>query len=275
MKRIIILCDGTWNRADSRTPTNVVRLAQAVSPVGADGVVQVPVYVMGVGTGEGVTRVSRTLDTLLGGAFGWGLLGNVEEAYRHLAFLWHPGDEIHVFGYSRGAYTARSLVGLIRSTGIIGRDALDLIPEAIRRYRTLGDPTTHPAHEESHAFRLRTSLRVVTSAEEAAWRLANGHPAAPVLRIAYLGVWDTVGALGVPRHVPLFGRLTARKYRFHDADLSGMVRAARHALALDERRGTFRPALWRNVAALNAGAVGEPYRQLWFVGDHGAVGGGG
>ncbi|WP_370373188.1 phospholipase effector Tle1 domain-containing protein, partial [Henriciella pelagia] len=70
MKRIIILCDGTWNRSDSKTPTNVVQLAQAIEPIDPIGIVQVPIYIQGVGTGEGVTSVSRKLDALLGGAFG-------------------------------------------------------------------------------------------------------------------------------------------------------------------------------------------------------------
>src|SRR6056297_589886 len=98
MKRIVILCDGTWNRSDSKTPTNVVRLAQTLVPVDTLGVVQVPIYIQGVGTGEGVTRLARFQDRVLGGAFGFGLLENIEEAYRHLVFLYEPGDEIHIFG---------------------------------------------------------------------------------------------------------------------------------------------------------------------------------
>lgn len=275
MKRIVILCDGTWSRWDSRTPTNVIRLAQALSAEDAGGVAQVPVYIRGVGAGNGVTGLNQTLDKLLGGAFGWGLMENIVEAYRHLVFLWEPGDEIYIFGFSRGAYTARSLTGLIRATGIVGRDALDRIPEAAARYRWRA-PETHPQSEESHAFRARLSPRVVTSPEESAWRAARGAPPAPQLRIAYLGIWDTVGALGVPPVVPVLGRLTARRHEFHDARLSSMVRAARHAVALDERRRPFEPTLWNNVAALNGEAGGKAaYSQLWFLGDHGSVGGGG
>jgi uncharacterized protein (DUF2235 family) len=279
MKRIVILCDGTWNRSDSKTPTNVVQLAQAVEPIDPCGIVQVPIYIQGVGTGEGVSSLSRTLDALLGGAFGWGLLENIGEAYRHLVFLYEPGDEIYIFGFSRGAYTARSLTGFIRSTGIINRDDLSRIPDAIRRYRTLNDPArTHPGSEESHLFRAEISPRVVTSQKEADWRTQRGMPRAPVLNIAFLGVWDSVGALGVPAHIPLLGEWAKRRYRFHDADLSSMVRAARHAVALDERRRSFAPTRWTNVAKLNAEALDpakEPYRELFFAGDHGSVGGGG
>lgn len=278
MKRIVILCDGTWNRSDSETPTNVVRFAQVLRSIDHVGIVQVPIYIQGVGTGRGSSWFSRTSDTLLGGGLGWGLMDNLEEAYRHLVFLYEPSDEIHILGFSRGAYTARSLAGFIRSTGIIGRDALHRLPEAIARYRTMDDETTHPSSEESHAFRADISPHVVTSAAELAWR-ATHHPAQPtphLLEVSYLGVWDSVGALGIPAHVPVLGRITARKYRFHDASLSSMVKSARHAVALDERRRTFPPTRWDNIAKLNAGHAGTlPYQELFFAGDHGSIGGGG
>lgn len=279
MKRIVILCDGTWNSSDSRTPTNVVRFSQALSSTGDRGVVQVPIYIQGVGTGRGPTRISRKLDSVLGGGFGWGLMANIEEAYRHIVFLYDPGDEIFILGFSRGAYTARSLVGLIRSTGIIARDALHRVPEAIGRYRVLDDPKTHPSTDESHAFRADISPEIATSEAERAWRAARGMPAPHLLRIRYLGVWDSVGALGVPAQVPLLGQLTSRRYRFHDANLSSMVSAARHAVALDERRRAFTPTRWENVSALNAKCGRTdgppPYQELFFPGDHGSVGGGG
>jgi uncharacterized protein (DUF2235 family) len=242
------------------------------------GIVQVPIYIQGVGTGRGPTRLSRKLDSWLGGGLGWGLMANIEEAYRHIVFLYEPGDEIYILGFSRGAYTARSLTGLIRSTGIVERDALHRIPEALERYRVLDDPTTHPSTDQSHEFRAKISPATVTSETEQAWRKARNMPEAHLLRITYLGVWDSVGALGVPKHIPILGRWTARRYRFHDANLSSMVRSARHAVALDERRRTFMPTRWENVADLNAAHQnnGElPYQELFFPGDHGSVGGGG
>lgn len=278
MKRIAILCDGTWNRSDSKTPTNVVQTAQAMELVDATGISQIPIYVQGVGTGSGVTSVSKKADQMLGGAFGLGLLENIEEAYRHLVFLYQPGDEIYIFGFSRGAYTARSLTGFIRSTGIIERHQLDRIPEAIARYRRLGDETTHPSSDESHSFRADISPRMVTSEKEATWRENQGLPEAHLLKVSYLGVWDSVGALGVPVHIPVLGRLTANKYRFHDADLSSMVSAARHAVALDETRRSFAPTRWTNIEDLNAEVRHSdelPYQERFFLGDHGSVGGGG
>jgi uncharacterized protein (DUF2235 family) len=277
MKRIVILCDGTWNGSETANPTNVVRLARAMKPVGDDGIVQVPIYLAGVGTGQGVTRAARVSDRLLGGAFGWGLMENVIAAYRHLVFLYEPGDEIYVFGFSRGAYTARSLVGFLRSTGIIDRDRMHLLPEAEARYRKRRDPRTHPSSSHSHEFRARLSLRVVTGQSEADWRLIEGMPEAPLLRVAYLGVWDTVGALGVPRHLAVAPLLNGESYQFHDTDLSSLVGSARHAIALDERRRTFEPARWSNLDRLNGDRRGEdaPYQERFFAGDHGSVGGGG
>ena len=277
MKRIVILCDGTWNRSEVEHPTNVVRLARALRSVADDGVVQVPIYLAGVGTGQGVTRLARWTDRVLGGAFGWGLMDNVVAAYRHLVFLYEPGDEIFVFGFSRGAFTARSLVGFLRSTGIVDRDRMHLLPEAVARYCTRRDPRTHPNSAQSHEFRARLSLRVVTGQSEADWRLIEGMPEAERLRVAYLGVWDTVGALGVPRHLALARVLTGESYGFHDTELSSLVARARHAIALDETRPAFEPARWSNLDRLNGDRRGEdaPYQERFFAGDHGSVGGGG
>lgn len=276
MKRIAIFCDGTWNRADAKTPTHVVRLAQALAPQGADGVTQVPLYFPGVGTGQGVTMFARASDKIMGGAFGWGLDDRIEEAYRALVFAYEPGDEIYIFGFSRGAYTARSLAGLIRSAGLPPATATDRIPEAMQMYRARG-PHTHPDSEISKRFRADLSPDTPTSREDAAWRQAQGMAWRAPLKIAYLGVWDTVGALGVPGFLGALPRLLNQHYAFHDTELSRSVAAARHAVAIDERRRHFPPALWSNLGRLNRGPDGPTgrYSQLWFPGNHGIVGGSG
>ncbi|WP_333712125.1 DUF2235 domain-containing protein [Yoonia sp.] len=278
LKKIVILCDGTWNRVDSTTPTNVVRLGQLLRPTNATGVHQIPIYVQGVGTAQGVGRVSSFAERWLGGMFGLGLYRNLIDAYIKLTFMYEPGDEIFIFGFSRGAFTARSLTGFIRATGIIPRDSLHLLPRAIARYqdKTRGKKT-HPSSDESHAFRLETSPFIATSEKEVSWRETQGKAAPTLLRISYLGVWDSVGALGVPRYLSVAPLLNGKKYDFHDASLSSMVKAARHAVALDERRRSFEPTRWDNVRDLNAeqGDDSLPYQELYFVGDHGSVGGGG
>ena len=280
MKRIAIFCDGTWNRSDSETPTHVVRLAQAVAPMGADGVVQVPLYLPGVGIGQGVTLLARAADRLMGGAFGWGLDTRVVEAYRALVFAWDPGDEIFVFGFSRGAYTARSLAGLIRSAGIPPATATGRLPQAMDMYRARG-PDTHPDSEISKRFRADLSPDTPTSEEDADWRVARGMARLDPLKIAYLGVWDTVGALGLPGFLGYYARLVNEQYAFHDTELSRSVAAARHAVAIDERRQHFPPALWSNLDRLNRGAKDDPargdapYQQHGCPGNPGIVGGAG
>jgi uncharacterized protein (DUF2235 family) len=256
MKRIIVTCDGTWKRADARRPTNVVRLARAVLPEGRDGIKQILCHVEGVGSGRGTGAVARAIDVALGGVFGLGLMDALEEAYRFLVLNHAAGDEIHVFGFSRGAFTARSLVGLIRNCGILRRDRIGLVPEALALYRARGGDS-HPQARAAREFRARHA--------------AGDDLGRP--RVAYLGVWDTVGALGIPAHLYLAARVN-RGLAFHDTALSGLARAARHAVAIDERRRTFPPALWDNLAELNARAGGERYRQLWFPGEHASVGGG-
>ena len=276
MKRIAIFCDGTWNRADRAFQTNVVKLAQATRPRDAEGTVQATFYQQGVGTGRGSSALARWLDRVLGGALGWGLIENIEEIYRWLVFTYEPGDEIHIFGFSRGAYTARSLAGLLRSCGIPARDDVGRIPEALARYRSRERPT-HPNSEASFAFRMSLCPGLTTSPEEAAWRAEHGHPEGRPLSISYLGVWDTVGALGVPPQFRLLAMLFNHRYQFHDAALSRSVAAARHAVAVDERRRSFTPTLWDNLDTLNGGAEGRDrrYLQEWFPGDHGSIGGGG
>jgi uncharacterized protein (DUF2235 family) len=280
LKRIAIFCDGTWNRADAVEATNVVRLSQALSlsseAQGDESIFQQMFYVQGVGSGRGAGKLSRLVDRLGGGAFGWGLTQNIEEAYRALAFSYQPGDEIYIFGFSRGAYTARSLAGLIRSAGIPPRAGIFHIADAIARYRS-GDKGTHPNDPLSFAFRYKINPALVTSTEEADWRKVEGLETGHLLKIAYLGVWDTVGALGLPGHYGQIAKAFNSKYSFHDAALSRSVASARHAVSIDERRGTFPPTLWDNLAKLNDGEISDtrPYQQLWFAGDHGSVGGGG
>lgn len=269
MKRIAIFCDGTWNRSDATHPTNVMRLARAVRRTAAAGVTQQVIYVAGVGSGRGTTMLIRALDRMTGGAFGLGLSQNIEEVYWHLAFNYEPGDEIYIFGFSRGAFTARSLAGLLRSAGIPPQENLWRIPEAMKSYRARGEDG-HPDAAQSLAFRKSFSPGVATSDEDLAARGGQAH----LLKIAYLGVWDTVGALGVPNQL-LLSKFVNWRYQFHDHKLSGSVMAARHAVSVDERRRNFEPTLWENLDRLNAGKVTRPYRQSWFPGDHGAVGGGG
>lgn len=242
-RRLIICADGTWNTQDADggsepPPTNVVKLARAIRPVAADGTSQIVLYHEGVGNARGLAR-------MLGGAFGWGLSRNVRACYRFLVDNYHPGDELYLFGFSRGAYTVRSLAGMIRNSGLLRSEHAHLIPRAYDLYRNRSRET-HPNSVEARAF-----------------RTAYAHD----VRITLLGVWDSVGALGVPTVGPI-GAWSRRRHGFHDVTLSGHVDHAYHALALDERRRPFQPALWE------VDTPGQDVEQVWFAGVHANVGGG-
>jgi uncharacterized protein (DUF2235 family) len=273
MKRIVICCDGTWNRLDAPHPTNVARLAQIVRPEDDKGAVQLTWHLDGVGSGHGTGALAQGFDRLVGGAFGHGLMDRIAEAYRFLVFNYVPGDRIYLFGFSRGAYMARSIGGMIRNCGILERAHAGRLPEALALYRA---KDKHPNAEESLDFRASYAAHTMTSEDELEWRKARRRPTegAVQLGVQYLGVWDTVGALGVPENLLVAGVLNQR-HAFHDTALSSSVHAARHAVAIDERRATFPPTLWSNLDALNAEKPGGHYREAWFPGDHGSVGGGG
>jgi len=282
MARIAIFCDGTWNSPTMQQPTHVVRLFQKTRTSNA----QHTRYFEGVGTGgREVGFLSKSLMKLGGGAFGWGLNDNIKQAYAALCDQYEAGDEIFIFGFSRGAYTARSLAGMIRKCGIIADPTPDKLDEAFRLYRKPG-PENHPDALHVLQARRKLSPRFATSQADLDWRLVtpwrNDPDQMHKVDIAYLGIWDTVGSLGIP--APLVGpvaNLWNSKYRFHDTMLSSMVRAARHAVALDERRVFYRPALWDNLEAsrgdpgLNKGdrSPTRPYQQIWFTGTHAIVGG--
>jgi uncharacterized protein (DUF2235 family) len=240
---IVICCDGTWNSADQAAVngelcvTNVLKLACRVSKETAGGALQIVYYDQGVGTGN-------VLDRVVGGAFGEGLEANIHDAYRFLIANYEPNDKLYIFGFSRGAYTARSLGGMIRRCGILRRDKVREYPKAKAIYRT------------------------TRSAEDAdAVQFRKGAAIEPDTPIQCVGVWDTVGALGIPLRA--FGRQNKEKYEFLDTRLSKAVKFAFHALAIDEHRGTFKPTLWDSEPV-----NGQIVQQVWFAGAHSDVGGG-
>ncbi|MAG42514.1 MAG: peptigoglycan-binding protein LysM [Erythrobacteraceae bacterium] len=273
-RRLVLCFDGSWNKLDSsQHPTNVVLLAESVPPVDRDGRDQIVYYDEGVGTASD--------ETFRGGAFGKGLVANVQEAYRFLIFNYRPGDEIFVFGFSRGAFTARTFIGFIKCAGIISvADASQLR----RAWELYGMHANRDADEpeELLEFRRRHCPASCVSAAELAWRRQDDPSTdAEMVKVRYCGVWDTVGSLGWKAIAATFDRRKDKRYSDHDTQLSDLVEAGRHAVAIDERRGHFMPTLWRNVRELNVASGHDPYsteapyQQKWFAGDHGSVGGGG
>lgn len=270
MTRIAVFCDGTWNSPDIVEPTHVLRLSRALVNDPRAG--QVAAYFAGIGTDRRFDgRFAQFVNKWGGGAFGWGLDTKVKQAYQFLCLACSPGDEIYLFGFSRGAFTARSVAGMIRKCGLIDNPTPERVSEAFELYRLRGR-ANHPDAPHIQARRAEMSPRFATSARDLAARGAG----AVMVRLAYIGVWDTVGARGIPPS--LLGPVASlwnRQYRFHDMALSRLVRRARHAVGLDERRVLYRPALWDNLEGLNGGASGaaRDYQQMWFIGTHGILGG--
>lgn len=291
MANLIVCCDGTWNTDDQTDgnglpiPTNVAKLYNALDRTGGNG--QTSYYHPGVGTDPGFWS------HFLGGTTGSGLLANVKNAYRWLATHYSPGDRMFLFGFSRGAYTARKLAGMIARLGL-----LDL-----RQY--VEDPAIDTminaffeADRTDSVYKPPASVRYFDPADT-----TGRHPT----EVYFVGVWDTVGSLGVPKGMPFLKLWDwPRSGQFRDQSLSPHVRHARHAVALDEKRANFLPTLWipgeRHLAAIKATkalsphsdegatAAAEPtpqvfafternpdeasFEQVWFPGGHSDVGGG-
>lgn len=236
-KRLVVCADGTWNRPEEDLetdyPTNVLRVARAVSPLTAAGQPQHVFYDWGVGS---------YYSQVLGGVTGRGIHKNIMDGYRYIVQNYTPDTEIFLFGFSRGAYTVRSLCGLINNCGILRRPDARLIQRAFNHYKKTGS-----------AYR-------PDGAESVRFRKEHSHESR---RIHFVGAWDTVGSLGVP--FSLMG-LFDSKDEFYDTKLGSNVDIARHALAIDERREDFEPTLWQPRNGLDL-------RQVWFAGVHSDVGG--
>lgn len=248
-KRIIICSDGTWSAPDQKEgreykPTNVAKIARAIKPIASDHKQQIVFYDWGIGADQ-----KGVISRLTAGLCGIGIDKNILDAYRFIIHNYVKGDEIFLFGFSRGAYTVRSLVGLIRNSGILQKIYLDKIEKSYRLYRN----KLHPNSESIKLFREKYSRET---------------------EIKFIGVWDTVGSLGIPITPSKWIskkiiRWLNRRYEFHDVELSKIVRNAYHALAIDEKRNPFRATLWQNTLK-----IGQKVEQVWFPGVHGDVGGG-
>jgi uncharacterized protein (DUF2235 family) len=249
MKRLIVCCDGTWQNLDREYPTNVVKITQAIKTVDSRNIHQVLYYSEGIGTG------TSKVDRWFGGAFGWGIDQRIQNAYRFLCCNYESGDEIYLFGFSRGSYTVRSLAGLIYKCGLLQRCYLRKAIEAYALYR---DRNVSPSSEKAVNFRQNYAVRSNHSQQETQ------------IPITLLGCWDTVGSMGVPNTF-LGSRWLNKKYRFHNTKLNPKIQHALHAVAIDECRSVFDVTHMRpHEDSQNPHQVTE----VWFAGTHGCVGGG-
>ncbi|MCJ1476170.1 hypothetical protein MMC13_004835 [Lambiella insularis] len=275
-KKLIVACDGTWMNSDNgfvrdsywpwdtngtlQVPSNVTRFCRALLPQShnKEAIQQVVYYQAGIGSQNNV------YDHYFGGFTGEGMSENIREAYGFLSANYEPGDEIHLVGFSRGAFTARSIAGLIADLGLLTRVGMvefyptfkDWENQLVKGYVS---PWPNRPFPKKPAFlgsnyvselerRGLTSLRIPIKA---------------------IGVWDTVGSLGIPN----CGLWPQRppEYAFIDTKVSANVEYAFHALALDEHRKPFSPTIWEKPEGQTL-----PYKlyQCWFPGVHSNVGGG-
>ena len=195
-KRIVFCADGTWDKASSRT--NVYKLFKAVLTSGD----QLPLYDDGVGA-DGAALVM-----VLGGAFGTGLWKKIREGYTQIAHVYEPGDELYLFGFSRGAFTARALAGMIAICGL--------------PVKSFTDDMVNLAFD---AYRDKVN-RQVKLQKLAPWDMFAAD-------MKMVGVWDTVGALGIPAAI---GHIDPIAYGFLDTSLNPKIKNGFHAMAMDERR---------------------------------------
>lgn len=241
-KNIVFCADGTWNHPGEKNQglaanTNVYKFYKALA--GTSGQIS--------GYDDGVGADGTPIDHLLGGAIGEGLFGKIKAGYRFVAQHYNHGDQIYIFGFSRGAYTARSLAGMIAICGLPdqGKFSDGAIDAVFSVYRTR------------------------TNRESALLNLQHEYGNNDInVEIAMVGVWDTVGALGIPGDV--FAGLDGDICGFLETNLHPDVKAAYHAVSIDERRPEFVPTLWNPDSV----APGNKLEQIWFAGVHADVGGG-
>src|SRR4051794_7129724 len=266
-KNIINCADGTGNTTVKGRGTNVFKLFEAVDGNGHRSdprlTPQVAIYHDGVGT-----EVYKWV-RIVAGATGWGLSRNIKQLYGELARVYEPGDRIYLFGFSRGAFTVRTLAGLITTCGI-----LDLDKYRTNRAFTKGIRGSYSAYRRKYQTWLSKQVLGPRTIEPATLREMFSvdipgfvEPDRPVIQ--FIGVWDTVDAVGLPFRLADVINQVFWRFKFPDTHLSEYVAHACHALALDEARQSFEPVLWQERPT-----DVERIEQVWFAGVHSNVGGG-
>lgn len=235
MRNLVLAFDGTWQKTDSDLSdgdqnSHVVQLVQALNNSHSD-IPKLIHYLPGVGT--------SAWQQIRGGVFGWGLSDKIAQAYLWLMEHYQVGDRLFLVGYSRGAFAARSLSGLIDRLGLLRLENLDRFESCYQLYR-------RGTRREQNRFKAQYATSI---------------------QIEAIAVWDTVGALGIP--IGSFRQLNRHLWGFHDTRLASNVKRGFHALAIDEHREDFIPTLWSPRLKSH-----QSIEQRWFAGSHGDVGGG-
>jgi uncharacterized protein (DUF2235 family) len=261
-KRIVVCSDGTGNTAIKGRGTNVFKLFEAVDleshRFDATVTPQIAIYDDGVGT-ENFKPLK-----IFAGATGWGLSRNVKHLYKELARVYDPGDQIYMFGFSRGAFTIRTLVGLIGTCGLIDPERLNP-----KTFGTLQQAVTRAYRAYRQCYRPWLWRLFAQPSKDAGKKFKEKHSVPGDVMIRFVGVWDTVDAVGLPFHLSDVLNATVYQFKFPDHKLSPLVQRACHALAIDDQRQSFHPLIWKETREDQA-----RISQVWFAGAHSNVGGG-
>jgi len=264
MKRIAVLIDGTWNKEGSGADTNVAKLDSArkiqafIKATAADGTLQHVHYHDGVGT-EG-----DLIQKLLGGFIGLGLKKIIQDVYEFIVADYAAGDELYIVGFSRGAYAARALAGLIGASGIQRKLDANVFEVAWQHYRVAPAVRKQPQTAGSSDRKTLADYNM----------LATKQSFHDTRTITCVGVWDTVGSYGIPAGIGLAALaryFTLAMLGFHDTSFGDHVKVGLHAIAVDEHRRPFVPTFW---TILKGEKPKGHVEQTWFAGAHSNVGGG-
>ena len=287
-KRLIVACDGTWANSDNgfkrdsylpwktggklAIPTNVTRLCRALLPRGADGVSQVVFYQTGLGSED------NWYSQYVGGYLGVGASEHIREAYAFVCNNYEDGDEIFLVGFSRGAFIARSVLGLISAVGLLTKKGLGDFYPIFRDWENQADPSYYNAKDrwiEAAYFPNRPNYTNPSERDAYVAQLQKLGLSRTKVDVHCCGVFDTVGTLGVPQIVtpPLswFQSSSSKEYAFVNTEIPTNLKYAFQALALDDRRTAFSPTVWE-LPKGGTHALKE-LKQCWFAGSHSNVGG--
>jgi uncharacterized protein (DUF2235 family) len=252
-KRLAVYLDGTWNSVNSNT--NVWRMRALTAAKSKDGQPQLVYYEIGV-------------NGALGGVFGQGLDENIRLAYEWLVENYNPGDEIYIFGFSRGAFTARALAGLVAIQGILKAGSPVGVTELFNRYKKGNEESIWTLNE------MQAAGNTGKLTEQERWLVKYSQPT----NVKVVGVWDTVGSLGIA--AGSLAGISRKEFDYLQTGLRIHILNGYHALAMDEHRSDFAPTLWTvrhpkdPKAVIAAPRTMSAVEQRWFVGAHANVGGG-
>lgn len=284
MKRIVVCMDGTWQTLHQPKLTNIGIIARSVAhkETLADGghIQQTVIYTCGVGSSMGalsdrssLEAISASFNRFAGGAFGEGLEDGILDAYLRLAFNYEAGDEIYLFGFSRGAFAVRRLAGLISTAGVVSRRHAEKARDAFRLYYRAPADSEPEERKREHAEEAAQFRRLYGKGDRNEDGTRRATSDAPPIK--YLGVFDTVAQRGFAEVVASMTPWTEkRRFSFVNKRVCPNVENARHAVAIDEARIGFPCALWEGLDEDNQRLGRRAYQQRWFVGAHGDVGGG-